>query len=75
MALEALKQFAAGQEQAINAKIDTLVKNDHVGSPTSDFKGQGNIKPLPTPESVAEALQGRVAAIYKRHQERINELQ
>ena len=72
MALEALKQFAAGQEQAINAKVDSLLKNDPAGSPTIAFKGQGNIKPLPAPESVAEALQERVVGVYKRQQENIH---
>ena len=72
MALEALKQFAAGQEQAINAKIESLAKSDPTERPTSDFKGQGNIKPLPDTQSVTEALQGRVAAIYKQQQENIH---
>ena len=72
MALEALKQFAAGQEQAINAKVETLLKNDPPGSPTIAYKGQGNIKPLPDTQSVTEALQGRVAAIYKQQQENIH---
>ena len=71
MALEALKQFAAGQEQAINAKVDSLLKNDPAGSPTIAFKGQGNIKPLPSPESVTEALQERVAGVYRKQQENI----
>lgn len=71
MALEALKQFAAGQEQAINAKVETLLKNDPPGSPTIAYKGQGNIKPLPSPESVTEALQERVAGVYRKQQENI----
>lgn len=72
MALEALKQFAAGQEQAINAKVDSLLKNDPTERPTTALKGQGNIKPLPSPESVTEALQARVAGVYKRQQENIH---
>ncbi len=72
MALEALKQFVADRDEAINAKIESIGKNDRAGSPTSDFKGQGNIKPLPDPQSVTEALQGRVAAIYKQQQENIH---
>lgn len=72
MALEALKQFAAEREQAINAKIESLAKSDPTERPTIAFKGQGNIKPLPDPQSVTEALQGRVAAIYKRQQENIH---
>ena len=63
MALEALKQFVAERDDAINAKIESIAKYDRAGSPTSDFKGQGNIKPLPSPESVTEALQARVAAL------------
>lgn len=73
MALEALKQFAAGQEQAINAKVEALLKNDPTGSPTIAYKGQGNIKPLPSPESVTEALQARVAGEYKKQQENIRQ--
>jgi len=34
MALEALKQYAAGQEQAINAKIESLAKSDPTERPT-----------------------------------------
>lgn len=68
MALEALKQFVADRDEAINAKIESTGKNDRAGSPASDFKGQGNINP----QSVTEALQGRVAAIYKQQQENIH---
>jgi len=71
MALEALKLFAAEREQGINEKIESLAKNDPVERPTIVFKGQGNIKPLPTPESVAEALQERVAGVYRKQQENI----
>lgn len=71
MALEALKLFAAEREQGINEKIESLAKNDPVERPTIAFKGQGNIKPLPTPESVAEALQERVAGVYRKQQENI----
>ena len=72
MALEALKQYAAEREQGINEKIESLAKIDPVERPTIAFKGQGNINPSPNPESVAEALHGRVAAIYKRQQENIH---
>lgn len=71
MALEALKQFAAEREQAINAKVETLLKNDPPGSPTIAYKGQGNIKPLPSTESVTEALQERVAGVYREQQKKI----
>ena len=71
MALEALKLFAAEREQGINEKIEILAKNDPVERPAIVFKGQGNIKPLPTPESVAEALQERVAGVYRKQQENI----
>ena len=57
MALEALKQFVADRDEAINAKIESIGKNDRAGSPTSDFKGQGNIKPLPGLEIACRALQ------------------
>ena len=49
MALEALKQFVAERDDAINAKIESIAKNDRTGSPTIAFKGQGNIKTLTKP--------------------------
>ena len=71
MALEALKAYAAEQNQATQAEIDKLLKNDALKRPTSDEKGKGNIKPLVSNENVAEALQERLAANYKRQQEHI----
>jgi len=68
MALEALKAYAAEQNQATQVEIDKLLKNDALKRPTSDEKGKGNIKPLVSNESVAEALQERLAANYKRQQ-------
>ena len=72
MALEALKQYAAEQNQATQAEIDKLLKNDALKRPTSDEKGKGNIKPLVNKENVIEALQERLARTYKEHQENIN---
>jgi len=71
MALEALKRYAMEQNQAIEAEIDRLLKNDALKRPTSDEKGKGNIKPLVSKENVVEALQERLAAVYKEHQENI----
>jgi len=71
MALEALKRYAMEQNQAIEAEINNLLKKDALKRPTSDEKGKGNIKPLVSNESVAEALQERLAANYKRQQEHI----
>ena len=71
MALEALKRYAMEQNQAIEAEIDRLLKNDTLKRPTSDEKGKGNIKPLVSKENVVEALQERLAAVYKEHQENI----
>lgn len=71
MALEALKQYAAEQNQAMQAEIDKLLKNDALKRPTSDEKGKGNIKPLVNKENVIEALQERLAGTYKEHQENI----
>jgi hypothetical protein len=71
MALEALKQYAAEQNQATRAEIDKLLKNDALKRPTSDEKARGNIKPLVSNENVTEALQERLAGTYKEHQENI----
>lgn len=73
MALEALKAYAAEQNQATQAEIDKLLKNDALKRPTSDEKGKGNIKPLVSNESVAEALQERLEANYKKQQEQNRE--
>jgi len=73
MALEALKQYAAEQNQATQAEIDKLLKNDALKRPTSDEKGKGNIKPLVNKENVIEALQERLAGIYREHQENIRQ--
>ena len=37
MALEALKQFVADRDEAINAKIESIGKNDRAGSPYKRF--------------------------------------
>jgi len=71
MALEALKRYATEQNQAIEAEIDRLLKNDALKRPTSDEKGKGNIKPLASKDNVVEALQERLARVYKEHQENI----
>ncbi len=71
MALEALKRYAAEQNQATQAEIERLVKKDALKRPTSDEKGKGNIKPLVNKENVIEALQERLAGTYKEHQENI----
>ena len=75
MALEALKQYAAEQNQATQAEIDKLLKNDALKRPTSDEKGKGNIKPLVNKENVIEALQERLAGTYKEHQENIKRVE
>lgn len=71
MALEALKRYAMEQNQAIEAEIDRVLKNNALERPTSDEKGKGNIKPLVDKENVIEALQERLAGVYKEHQENI----
>ena len=71
MALEALKQYAAEQNQATQAEIDKLLKNNALKRPTSDEKGKGNIKPLVNKENVIEALQERLAGVYKEYQQNI----
>ncbi len=73
MALEALKAYAAEQNQATQAEIDKLLKNDALKRPTSDEKGKGNIKPLVSKENVAEGLLERLAANYKKQQEQSRE--
>ena len=75
MALEALKRYAMEQNQATQAEIDKLLKNDALKRPTSDEKGKGNIKPLVNKENVIEALQERLAAVYKEHQENIKRVE
>jgi hypothetical protein len=67
MALEALRQYAEEQNQATQAEIDKLLKNDALKRPTSDEKARGNIKPSVSNESVAEALQERLAGTYQEH--------
>ena len=71
MALEALKRYAMEQNQATQAEIDKLLKNDALKRPISHEKGKGNIKPLVDKENVIEALQERLAATYKKQQENI----
>jgi len=71
MALEALKRYAMEQNQATQAEIDKLLKNDALKRPTSDEKGKGNIKPLVSKENVANGLLERLAATYKKQQENI----
>jgi hypothetical protein len=71
MALEALKRYAAEQNQATQAEIDKLLKNDALKRPTSGENGKGNIKPLVNKENVIEALQERLAGVYKEYQENI----
>ena len=71
MALEALKQYAAEQNQATQAEIDKSLKNNALKRPTSDEKGKGNIKPLASKENVTNGLLERLAGTYKEHQENI----
>lgn len=71
LALEALKQYAAEQNQATQAEIDKLLKSGALKRPTSDEKGKSNIKPLVSKETVAEGLLERLAGAYKEHQENI----
>lgn len=73
MALEALKQYAAEQNQATQAEIEKLVKNNAVKRPTSHLKTIGNTKPLVSKENVTEALQERLAGTYREHQENIRQ--
>ena len=71
MALEALKRYAMEQNQAIEAEINNLLKNNALERPTSDEKGKGNIKPLVSKENVANGLLERLTATYKKQQENI----
>mgnify|MGYP001021499999 CR=1 FL=1 len=65
MALEVLKQYAEKQNQATRAEIERLIKNKPTGADLSDKKAKGSIKPLVSNESVAEALQERLAGTYQ----------
>lgn len=69
--MEALKAYAAEQNQATQEEIDKLLKNDALKRPISDEKGKGNIKPLVSKENVAEGLLERLAAAYKKQQENV----
>ena len=71
MALEALKRYAIEQNQATQAEIDKLLKNDALKRPISDGKDKGNVKPLVSKENVVEGLLERLARTYKEHQENI----
>ena len=71
MALEALKRYAMEQNQATQAEIDKLLKNDALKRPTSGEKDKGNIKPLVSKENVVEGLLERLAAAYKKQQENV----
>ena len=67
MALEALKAYAAEQNQATRAEIDKLLKNDALKRPTSDEKGEGEYK---TPIEVKKPLEALTEGL-----EGINKLQ
>jgi len=71
MALEALKRYAMEQNQATQAEINKLLKNDAQKRLISGEKGKGNIKPLVSKENVADGLLERLAATYKKQQENI----
>ncbi len=71
MALEALKQYAEEQNQATRAEIERLTKNKPPEADLSHENTMGNVKPLVSNESVTEALQERLAAVYKTQQENI----
>ena len=67
MALGAVKQYAEEQNQATRAEIERLTKNKPTEADLSHEKARGNIKPLVSNESVAEALQERLAGTYQEH--------
>ena len=71
MALEALKRYAMEQNQATQAEIDKLLKNDALKRPTSGEKDKGNIKPLVSKENVVEGLLERLTTAYKEYQKNI----
>ena len=70
MALDKLKQYAAEQQATIDAAIDTITAQKPIEAPVSVINVNGTSIP-PSAESVTEALQKRVAAIYKHQQENI----
>lgn len=73
MVLEALKQYAEQTNQATQAEIERLTKNKAVKADLSHERAKGNIKPLVSKENVTEALQERLAGIYREHQENIRQ--
>lgn len=75
LALEALKRYAIEQQQATQAEIDKLLKNDALKRPISHEKGKGNIKPLVSKENVSNSLLERLTATYKKQQENIKKLE
>ncbi len=70
MALEKLKQYAAEQQAAVEEAIDTMTAQKPTETPVSVLSVNGTSIP-PSAESVTEALQKRVAAIYKAQQQNI----
>lgn len=70
MALEKLRQYAAEQQAAVNAAIDTMTAQKPVEAHVNVINVNGASTP-PSAESVTEALQKRVAAIYKAQQQAI----
>lgn len=71
MALEALKKYAQEQNQATQEEIERLTKNERHRSPTRHENKPSHIKPLASKENVTEALQERLAGMYKVPQENI----
>jgi len=71
MALKALKRYAIEQNQATQAEIEKLLKNDVQKRPTSDEKARGNIKTLTNKNDVIEGFLERLTATYKEQQDNI----
>lgn len=70
MALDKLRQYAAEQQAAVDASIDTMTAQKPTEAPVSVLNVNGTSIP-PSAESVTEALQKRVAAVYKAQQQAI----
>lgn len=70
MALEALKQYAAAQNELTQQEVNKIL-NAPTQAPQRAQADIGNIKPLVTKESVTDALQECTRDIYKKYQENI----
>lgn len=71
MSLEALRQYAEEQNQATQAEVNKIIGNEAHKGAMSNAKIKANTKPPVSKENVTEAIQERVAGLYKDQAERI----